>query len=105
MASQKPETMFDIGDLFDMMNNSFTNAAVKLREEFKKKAWDDSPFVYHMPKMHLSMRLTLSHSDGTVKGFFRKSRRDREEEVSSIIEVDVVAVPRERKPADQDSST
>jgi hypothetical protein len=51
-----------------------------------------------MPKMHMSMRLELSHSDGKIKGVFRKSSSQKEESVTSVIEVDVVAVPRQPVP-------
>lgn len=94
MSSQKPETIFDIERLFADINRSFTQAAMELRRTFDTDEWSDSPYVYHMPKMHLSMRLALSHSDGKVKGFFRKTSNKREEVLSSTIEVDVVAVPR-----------
>jgi hypothetical protein len=94
MASQTPETIFDISDLFTQLNNAFTTAAVNLKETFKADEWKDSPFVYHMPKMHLSMRLVLSHSDGKVKGFFHKESTETQQEVTSTVEIDVVAVPR-----------
>ena len=94
MAAAKPETIFDIADLFTQLNDAFTTAAVKLQETFKGPAWADSPFVYHMPKMHLSMRLVLSHSDGKVQGFFHKESTETQQEISSTVEIDVVAVPR-----------
>jgi hypothetical protein len=94
VAVQKPETIFDIADLFTQLNEAFTTSAVKLRETFAQPEWADSPFVYHMPKMHLSMRLVLSHSDGKVKGFFNKESTETQQEVTSTVEIDVVAVPR-----------
>lgn len=94
MAVQKPETIFDISDLFTQLNQAFTTAAVQLKRTFDTPDWADSPFVYHMPKMHLSMRLVLSHSDGKVKGFFNKESSETQQEVTSTVEIDVVAVPR-----------
>ena len=94
MAVQKPETIFDIADLFTQLNGAFTTAAIELKKTFQNPEWADSPFVYHMPKMHLSMRLVLSHSDGTVKGFFSKESTETQQEVTSTIDIDVVAVPR-----------
>jgi hypothetical protein len=94
-VSQKPETVFDIEQLFTQLNTSFTDAALALRKTFEESPdWKDSPFVYHMPKMHLSMRLVLSHSDGTVKGFFNKDSTENQQELASTVEIDVVAVPR-----------
>lgn len=98
MASQKPETIFNIEKLFTDINQSFLSAARGLQDTLDTEEWSDSPYVYHMPKMHMSMRLELSHSDGKIKGVFRKSSSQKEESVSSVIEVDVVAVPRQPVP-------
>lgn len=95
MAAKKPETVFDIENLFSDINRSFLTAAQNLRKTLETGEWLDSPYVYHMPKMHLSMRLALSHSDGKVKGVFTKESKQREESVTSLIEVDVVAMPRQ----------
>ncbi len=95
MATQKPETVFDIEALFSDINRSFLTAARQLQETFDDGEWVESPYVYHMPKMHLSMRLALSHSDGKVKGVFSKRSSKTEESVTSLIEVDVVAMPRQ----------
>jgi len=101
MAGQKQETVFDLGSLFQQINRSFTQAALDLHATFRDAAWNDHPFIYHMPKMHMSISLELSHSDGTVKGVFRKSSTEKTESLSSRIDVDVVSVPRAvRKAAD-----
>lgn len=94
MGSAKPETLFDIEDLLIQLNDSFTSAALQLRTTFAKPEWADSPFVYHMPKMSIAVRLVLSHSDGKVKGFFRKESTEVQQEISSTVAIDVVAVPR-----------
>lgn len=93
MGSQKPEMIFDIEALFVQLNRSFTAAALDLRKSFESPEWRESAFVYHMPSMHLSMRLALTHSDGKVKGWFTKKSTETEQEVTSTIELDVVAVP------------
>jgi hypothetical protein len=91
----KPETVFDMADIFRQLNAAFTTSAVELRKTFETQDWADSPFVYHMPKMHLSMRMVLSHSDGRVKGWFwNKESKQATEELASTVEIDVVAVPR-----------
>ena len=95
MASDKPETVFDLSKLFQDINTSFTDSAIELQNTFKEKEWEDSPYVYHMPKMHISMQLELTHSSGTVKGIFRKSKTSESQQVTSTIEIDVVAVPRQ----------
>lgn len=98
MASQKPETIFNIEKLFTDINQSFLSAARGLQDALDTEEWSDSPYIYHMPKMHMSMRLALSHSDGKVKGVFKKSSSKNEESITSVIEVDVVAVPRQSIP-------
>ena len=95
MASQKPETVFNIDTLFADINESFLTAVDKLQTTFESEKWLDSPYVYHMPKMHLSMRLALSHSDGKVKGVFSRRSTQKEESLTSLIEVDLVAIPRQ----------
>ena len=94
MSGQKPETVFDIAALFEQLNDSFASAALELRKTFDGPDWKDSPFVYHMPKMHISMRLVLSHSDGKVKGLFHKESSETQQELASTVGIDVVAVPR-----------
>jgi hypothetical protein len=94
MSGKKPEIVFNVEDLLTDINKAFVQAAIELRTEFQKDAWKDSPFVYHMPKMHLSVQLVLSFSDGQVKGFFSKSSSSEQQELSSKIEIDVVSVPR-----------
>lgn len=94
--AEKPETIFNIESLFVDINNAFITAAANLRDEFETDdKWKESPFIYHMPKMHLSMRLALSHSNGKVKGVFRKKTSKNEESIVSTLEIDVVAVPRQ----------
>jgi hypothetical protein len=96
MPSPKPETIFDIDQLFSQLNESFVSAAAQLRKTFDEKPeWKDSPFVYHMPKMHISMKLELSYSNGKVKGLFGLGGSESaSSQVVSTIDVDVVAVPR-----------
>ena len=94
MASVKPETAFEMDKLFDELVKSFTDSAVALRNTFAQSPWPDMPFVYHMPKMRLSMRLVLSHTDGRIKGVFGKRKTEDAQELVSTVEIEVVAVPR-----------
>lgn len=90
----KPETVFKLDDLFEQLNRSFLQAARSLEREQQGIEWRDSPMVYHMPQMRLSMKLSLTHSDGRVKGVFTKVRTETEQELASTISIDVVAVPK-----------
>ena len=94
MSSKKPELVFSVEDLLRDINSAFVKAASDLRTAFEDEEWRDSPYVYHMPKMHLSVQLALSFSDGKVKGFFSKTSTSEEQQLSSTIEIDVVSVPR-----------
>lgn len=100
MASPKPETVFDIDTLFTQLNQSFVSAAAQLRKTFDGPDWQDSAYVYHMPKMHISMKLELSYSNGKVKGLFGMGGSENSSsQLVSSIDVDVVAVPRPSAPA------
>lgn len=104
--AEKPETIFNIESLFVDINKAFITAAANLRDEFETDdKWKQSPFIYHMPKMHLSMRLALSHSNGKVKGVFKKRTSKNEESVVSTLEIDVVAVPRQSVIAKSESQS
>jgi hypothetical protein len=95
MAGTQPEVEFDMADLFKQMNRSFTDAALALRKEFaENKDWQNSPFVYTMPRMSLSMRMVLSHTGGTVEVVFHKEKTEDVQELTSTVQIDVVAVPR-----------
>lgn len=94
MSVAKPETAFDMTTLFTQLNDSFTEAALKLHEAFNDTRFGALPFTYHMPRMHLSMRLVLSHTDGKVTGVFHKDKSEETHELTSVVEIDVVAIPR-----------
>jgi len=91
MPSDKPEVAFDLEELLNEMTTAFTKAAAELRQTFQRTEWAGTPYVYHMPKMSLSLNLALSLSNGKLKGFFTGSEEQR---LHSKIEIDVVAVPR-----------
>jgi hypothetical protein len=94
MTAKKPEVIFDLDEFLRSVNGAFVRSAEQLRTAFQTPAWKDSPFVYHMPKMSLSVNVALSYSDGKVKGFFRKTTTTESQELASTIEIDVVSVPR-----------
>ena len=101
MAAKKPEVIFDLDEFLRSVNGAFVRSAEQLRSAFQTPAWRDSPFIYHMPKMSLSVNVALSFSDGKVKGFFRKSTTTESQELASTIEIDVVSVPRPQLSAEQ----
>lgn len=100
MTAKKPEVIFDLDEFLRSVNGAFVRSAEQLRTAFQTPAWKDSPFVYHMPKMSLSVNVALSYSDGKVKGFFRKTTTTETQELASTIEIDVVSVPRSQATAE-----
>jgi hypothetical protein len=94
MSTQRPDMVFDLEKFISAATSSFTNAAAELRETFETDEWKDSPYIYHMPKMSLNVNVSLSYSNGKVKGFFSKSNSSEEQTLASAISIDVVSVPR-----------
>jgi len=95
VPNQLPEAAFDLEEVLRQFNVAFMNAALELRSWQSSGPPADLPYAYHMPKMHVSMRVSLSYSSGKVKGVFRKSQTGTEQELVSTLELDVLAVPRE----------
>lgn len=99
-SNVKAESVFDVEKILQKFNLAFLNAATDLRQTFEKPEWRDAPYIYSMPKMHVSMRVSLSYREGKVKAFFfKRSEESKENELVSTIDVDIVAVP--RSPSDQ----
>jgi hypothetical protein len=99
MSFQKSETVFDLEKLLGQVTDAFTQSALRLRQESERDPWRQLPYVYHMPKMSVQIQLSLSHSDGRVKGVFSKTRTSQEQQLSSTIQIDVVAVPNPKLPS------
>jgi hypothetical protein len=92
--AELPELAFPVADLLDELTTAFSDASVKLRREFEKGQYKDSPFIYHMPRMSIGIRLTFSWTKEGVKGVFKKTRTKDEQELVSSIDIEVVATPR-----------
>ena len=88
------DRMFDLETLLNGFTDSFANAAVKLGEKFQDESWNQD-FVYHMPRMNLSVEMSLTYSSSKVKGvLFSKKSQDEASSVNSRVEIEVLAVPR-----------
>lgn len=95
MSTQKHETVFDLDALMTGITTSFVNAANRLQEACSETAWKEKhDYDYRMPQLKASVRLELSHSNGRIKGIFRKQQTESHEKLASTIELDLVAVPR-----------
>ncbi len=91
------ETKFDLDKILRQLGGAFLTASRDLRREFDKEEWADIPFIYHLPKMRVSMQVALSYSDGKVHGNFITGKRTKTEEAELVttIDIDLVSVPRE----------
>jgi len=91
------ETKFDLDKILRQLGGAFLTASRDLRKEFDKKDWADVPYIYHLPKMRVSMQVALSYSDGKVHGNFITGKRTKTEEAELVttIDIDLVSVPRE----------
>lgn len=87
------DSELEISALLKTLVTAFTDAAAALHVQMSKPARTE-PYVYVMPKMELELKLSLSYSENTLKGFFKKSGTEKTSEVMSMISLEVVAVPR-----------
>jgi hypothetical protein len=102
MSTQKHETVFDLDALISEITTSFVNAANQLRDECSTDEWRSKhAYDYSMPRLSASIRLELSHSNGKVKGVFRKEHTQTQDKLASTITVDLVAVPRALESTDE----
>jgi hypothetical protein len=92
-SGDQPEVAFPIEDLLTRFTESFTAAAIRLRTTMQGEDWVKVPYVYHMPSMSLEIRLALTYSENKVKGFFTKTSASNEQQVTSVIKIDLVSVP------------
>ena len=92
--AKDPEGIFDIETIVQNFNDAFVSASGQLRREFEKKEWADSPFIYHMPKMSVSIQMSLSFSKGKVMGLITKREKREESEMVTTVDIDLVSVPR-----------
>lgn len=101
MSAEQHETVFDLDSLLSEITQSFVNAANQLQEECSKTDWKNKhAFDYRMPQLSASISLELSHSNGKIKGFFRKQQTGSQQKLATTLKLDLVAVPRESKIAE-----
>ncbi|MCG8512207.1 MAG: hypothetical protein MI741_23565 [Rhodospirillales bacterium] len=87
------ENEIQIDRLLQNMVSACTSAAVDLHEQMRR-APADMPQQYVIPRMRVELKMQMSYSEGRVKGFFSKNKTESEASSMSLIELDIVSVPR-----------
>ena len=91
---QKPDVVFGIDELLKDINLAFLSATQALQDAQGTAEWK-GPVMYCMPKMQLTIQLSLTYSENKVKGIlWSKTSTASEQHVLSTIQVELVAVPR-----------
>lgn len=89
------DSKFELEEFLGKTNDAFLEATRSLQARFKPGGdWDDVPFVYHVPRMELTVNLKMSYDGKQVRGVFRKKTTQQSEEMSSMIRYELVAIPR-----------
>jgi hypothetical protein len=94
-AGEGAETEIDLGDLLARMTKACTSSALLLQREMAEtQAWRDSPVIYTIPSMKVSMKVSLTSTREQVKGIlWWKTQQGSSTESLSQIELEIVAIP------------
>jgi hypothetical protein len=105
MADNLVDSAFDIDALLAGLTKSLQTAAQKLSDSFRKdKEWNE-PYIYQIPRMQVSVKLSLSYSQGKVKGLLSQHSTSEEQSLVSTLDLDIVAVPRREPRAVKNESS
>jgi hypothetical protein len=92
MAENLVDCAFDIDLLLTSLTKSLRTAAEALSNSFGKD-WKE-PYVYRIPRMQVSVKLSLSYSQGKVKGILMwKNTTTQEQSLVSTLDLEMIAVP------------
>lgn len=94
MPTQKEDIGFPVETMLSSIATSLLRASADMQNQFRTNPqWKESPFLYHIPRMTVSIRLALSYTKEGVRGIIRRKRDVEEREMESTIEVELTAVP------------
>ena len=98
MAKERsPANIFDVEEILTGFTRSLTAAAEDLHQRFRETS--NLPFEYTIPSMKVNLNLSLSYSQGKVKGFiFNKTQASDSQELGSTLELNIKAIPRRNEP-------
>ncbi len=90
-----PESLFDIETILEQFSAALTSSSVRLHDAFEKDADKQNlPYIYHIPKMSVSLKMELSYGKEKVKGLFRKAKASESSSLQSTLTIDIVSVPK-----------
>ena len=93
MAENLVDSAFDIDLLLGGLTKSLRTAAEELSKSFEEN-WAE-PYIYRIPRMQVSVKLSLSYSQGKIKGILMwKNTTTQEQSLVSTLDLEMVAVPR-----------
>ena len=94
-AGDKAETEIDLSELLGQLTGACMESARRLDAQMRGDAWKDSPVVYTIPTMKVTMKVALTSSRERVKGilWWRTQQGETTQSLSQI-ELEMVAVPR-----------
>lgn len=90
-----PEALFDIDKILLHFTKALTTASKDLHDAFKNdEDKKDLPYVYHIPKMNVSVNMELSYSKDKIKGVFKKTKTAQSSIMESRMTLEIVSIPR-----------
>jgi hypothetical protein len=94
-AGDRAETEIDLTDLLGQLTAACMESAQRLDAQMQGDGWKDSPVVYTIPTMKVTMKVALTSSRERVKGvlWWRTQQGETTQSLSQI-ELELVAVPR-----------
>lgn len=98
--SNPSEQIIDLESMLVQVTRALTAAVEALDDAFEgRPALIERQVVYQIPRMSVSVRLSLTVSEGKIKGFLvNKSSQEISQEVLSTINLEFAAVPRPEGP-------
>ncbi len=93
-SENNPDSLFNIETILEQFTAALTSSSAKLHDAFDKADKQHLPYIYHIPKMSVSLKMELSYGNEKLKGLFRKSKASEYSSLQSTMTIDVVSIPR-----------
>lgn len=97
------EQIIELESMLVQFTRALTSAVESLDDAFEHRpGLKERPVIYQIPRMSVSVKLSLTVSEGKVKGFLSKTTEGTSQEFLSTINLDMVAVPRPAEAKDRE---
>ncbi len=90
MASDVTPKVVEVDQLIISMTQSLISAS----ELVNLMSSRDSPHIYVVPEMSVSINLSFTYEEGRVKGILGRTQSKETKEIDSTIEFQIKAIPR-----------